>query len=156
MNQQRGKLATMIFVVMTVVLSCIFFTIPSFARAGNSSSLLVNVNEYFFENTRNQKMWTKERSKRLAAISEVQIHIDKLNKGQFDDWRLPTKQELFDLFAIFDLKNNGDVKVRMEGKYWLADSEGQVSVGTWEIGEGCGPERRFYSGGKGYVRAVRP
>ncbi len=127
----------------------------STAKGTGSTPLLEFAGDQYFQNNKNNTMWTNERSKKISDFSKVQQYIDNLNKGQFNDWRLPTKQELFDLFEIFDLKNNGEVKVRVEGRYWLVNEEGITTVGTWEIGDGCGPERNFYSGEKGYIRAVR-
>lgn len=126
------------------------------AKGADRESFLKPVGDEYFENSKNGGMWTKERSKRIKEVSDVQEYLSELNTGQFSDWRLPTKQELYDLFLIFDLKNNGDVRVRVEGKYWLASDLGVLSVGAWEIGDGCGPERRFSVGGKGYIRAIRP
>lgn len=157
MHESNAKRFIFVVVASALIWCLNIFLTPHFAGSANTDSgLLVSVSEEYFQNTRNGAIWTTTRSKRLATTREAQAYLNLLNKGSFDDWRLPSKQELFDLFSIFDLKNNGEVKIRIEGKYWLADGDGQISVGTWEIGEGCGPERRFFSGGKGYVRAIRP
>ena len=100
-------------------------------------------------------IWQFERSKRVKDSADAQDILDSLNAGEHADWRLPTKSELFELFQIFDLKNNGEVKPRLEGKYWLAGEKGSIEAGGWEIGDGCGPTRTFYTGTAGYVRAVR-
>lgn len=110
---------------------------------------------YFLDN-RKQTMWTKTKSKKIASAEEARQYLARINQGEYSDWRLPTKQELYDLFMVFDLKKNGEVRVRVEGKYWLKNGKGETVVGTWEIGDGCGPERAYYSGSEGYVRAVRP
>lgn len=156
MNERKGKSMTSTFVIVPLMWILFICFSPQSACAESSSSLLVSVSDDYFKNTKNGAMWTKARSKRFEQASEAQAYLDMQNSGEFDDWRIPTKQELFDMLSVFDLKNNGEVKVRIEGRYWLADSKGQMSVGTWEIGDGCGPERRFFSGGKGYVRAIRP
>lgn len=145
------------WLMMMILLPAAFFTFSfGLAEAEDRRPQLKSVGEHYFENTRKGDMWTKSRGKIFAASSEVKNYLKSLNEGQFNDWRLPTKQELYDLFMIFDFKNNGDIKVRIEGKYWLVNNADQMSVGAWDIGDGCGPERTFSQEKKGFVRAIRP
>jgi len=109
-----------------------------------------------FVETKSQRMWMSDRSHRFKQPEDVRNYLHELNSGEFSDWRLPDKQELYELFSVFDLKNNGTVKIRLEGYYWLADDDGKLFVGSWEIGDQCEPSRTFYHGSAGYVRAVRP
>lgn len=101
-------------------------------------------------------MWQLERSKRLRTTQEVDTYLAALNRGTYKDWRLPTRQEIFELFGFFDLKENGEVKLRLEGGYWLVNRNGEIEVGAWEIGDQCGPSRTYFTKKAGYVRAVRP
>ncbi|SDO66423.1 Lcl domain-containing protein [Desulforhopalus singaporensis] len=114
------------------------------------------VSEKIFADTKKELMWQTQTSKRLKSPKEVVAYLEKINKGQYSDWRLPTGVELFTLTSIFDMKQNGAVKIRVEGKFWLSDQPGDYHVGSWEIGDGCGPSRSYYEGEAGYVRAVRP
>ena len=109
-----------------------------------------------FQEVGSGRMWQTDRSKKLKTAGEVDAYLKELNTGKYNDWRLPTKQELFELFSIFDLKNNGEVKIRLEGNYWLIDKESEVQVGAWEIGDQCGPSLTYYPKKAGYVKAVRP
>ena len=109
-----------------------------------------------FQDTARQRFWQVNRSKKIKTIEEVSAYLTTLNQGKYDDWRLPTKLELFQLFSDFDLKRNGNLKIRLEGSYWLLDDMGQAHVGAWEIGDQCGPSRTFYKGKAGYLRAIRP
>jgi len=109
-----------------------------------------------FVETDSKRMWVSERSHRFKHSKDVLNYLHELNSGEFSDWRLPDKQELYELFSVFDLKKNGTVKTRLEGYYWLADEDGKPFVGSWEIGDQCGPSRTFYNGSSGYVRAIRP
>lgn len=107
--------------------------------------------------TANKRMWQSNRSKKMESTKDVENYLQSLNQGTYNDWRLPTKQELYDFFTIFDFKKNGAVQIRLEGYYWLDDKKNSsVYVGGWQIGDGCGPSRSFHKGKKGYVRAVRP
>lgn len=152
----NGKTVITWHVILPMIAVLFFCMSPDTAKGKDRGSFLTSVSDEYFENSKNGDMWTKARSKRIKTMSDVQQYLSDLNEGQFNDWRLPTRQELYDLFLIFDLKNNGDVKIRVEGKYWLASDQGKLSVGAWEIGGGCGPERGFFSGGKGHIRAIRP
>ena len=111
---------------------------------------------HHIEDIRKKQMWTKEKSRIFRSADEAQHFLTQLNRGDFGDWRFPTKHELHDLLLIFDMKNNGEVKVPIEGKYWLMGEDGKVSAGAWEFGGGCGPARHFHSGERGRVWAVRP
>ncbi|MFW2364978.1 MAG: DUF1566 domain-containing protein [Desulforhopalus sp.] len=123
-------------------------------KAGASISL---VSKGDILETANNKMWQRDRSKKIESPNDVENYLQSLNQGSYNDWRLPTKQELYDFFTIFDFKKNGSVKIRLEGYYWLADDRNSsVYVGGWQVGDGCGPSRSFHKGKKGYVRAVRP
>jgi hypothetical protein len=120
------------------------------------TAALKNLGDGTFQELGTSRMWQIERSKRIKTPPEVSQYLDTLNKGTYSDWRLPTKEELYKLNTIFDFKKNGAVKFQFEGKYWLVNPKGAVSVGAWEIGDQCGPERTFYAAKKGYVRAIRP
>lgn len=149
----KGLISWLIILFMSVAVFCI---LPGAAKKAVGAPALTLVGDQYFKNNRDGKMWTKERGERLKSSSDVKRYLYEMNKGEFNNWRLPTSEELYDLLVIFDLKGNGDVKVRIEGDYWLVVNGGAMSVGEWEIGGGCGPERHYYSGKKGFVRAVRP
>jgi len=117
---------------------------------------LVPVSDFIFHDKRSDKEWQLSRSARIKDVKDVQHYLQQLNTNGISGWRLPTKQELHTLFSRFDLKENGKVKMRLEGKYWLQDDADAIYVGSWEIGDQCGPTRRFFRGNAGYVRAVRP
>lgn len=101
-------------------------------------------------------IWQMERSRKMRTPAAVQHYLRQLNQGKYRDWRLPTKWELYGLFAKFDLKKNGDIAIALEGSYWLRDEDGSIHPGAWETGDQCGPERIMYPTKSGYVRAVRP
>lgn len=147
----------LIIMYLQAFIAASFFSVSSGpALADSSTSQLALSGNLYFEDSGKGNMWTKTRSKKLRSASDVHHYLSNLNKGEFSDWRLPTKQELHDLHMVFDMKDHGEVKIQVEGKYWLVNDDGQLAVGAWEIGAGCGPERSFYAGEKGYVRAVRP
>lgn len=132
----------------------LFLAMPYSLEAAGPSLKLAE--DGVFQEGRSGRMWLMERSKRLKTQEEVGEYLNTLNQGKFSDWRLPTRQELYDLFCIFDLKESGEVKIRLEGAYWLKGEKEQPEVGAWEIGDDCGPTRKYYQKKVGYVRPVRP
>lgn len=133
-----------------------FLLLPTCMAIASENVALGNNGDGTFQELGTSRMWQIERSKKFKSPVEVSQYLITLNKGAYSDWRLPNKQELYKLNTIFDFKKNGTVKFQFEGKYWLVNPKGAVSVGAWEIGDQCGPERTFYVGKKGYVRAIRP
>lgn len=147
-SQRRSRTGLCIFLFTMVILG----TTPVVGRTVS----LVSISDATFQDNVSDKIWQTERSPKIKSVEDVTRYLEQLNGNGNEGWRLPTKDELYGLFSRFDLKENGEVKVRLEGKYWLRDDAGLMYVGTWEIGDQCEPSRSFYKGTSGYIRAVRP
>ena len=90
-----------------------------------------------FQEQRSGRMWQLEQSRRLSSPEQVEEYLQEMNgSGGYTDWRLPTKQELYELLVFFDLKDNGDVAAPKKGNYWYAGESGEAEVGAWEPGDG--------------------
>ncbi len=126
------------------------------ATALAATPVLTPMGEGLVHDSKSGLVWQMERSRKVRTPAEAEQYLAQLNQGTFHDWRLPTKWELYDLFSVFDLKKNGEVKLKLEGSYWLKEENGAVYPGSWETGDQCGPERAFFKTKSGYVRAVRP
>ncbi len=102
------------------------------------------------------KMWLKKRGGLFSSFQEAEQYAAQLRSGGYDDWRLPTKKELFNLHYIFYWKKNGDCTIKRSGEYW-ALAEGEPTLGHWETYILCAPNYRYVEspGTKGYVRAIR-
>ncbi|MDA3971697.1 MAG: DUF1566 domain-containing protein [Desulfobulbaceae bacterium] len=107
------------------------------------------------QDTDSGQMWQLERSKRFKTYKEAQAFVEQLTLGGYDDWRLPTIYELYDLNYLFDLHQNGTITLDREGNYWSGEKDGDGIIGAWAISDQCGPSREYYTGKAGYVRAVR-
>jgi len=101
------------------------------------------------------KMWQVGTSRTVDSLEEAEKYTGNLRAGGYDDWRLPTVTELLDLYMIFDLHQNGDCVMKVEGTYWSDEPDLQGRVGTWELDDNCDPERQYIPKEKGRVRAVR-
>ena len=141
-------------ILSAYIIALLFIVLACATAASASQSVLKPVSENIFTDTRNGKHWQMEKSKRFKTVSQVNEYLDLLNQGEHSDWRLPTREELAKLFTAFDLKESGDVRIQLEGNYWVADE--QIQAGAWAIGDQCGPSRTFYTKKAGNVRAIRP
>jgi len=102
-------------------------------------------------------MWQIERGGMFSSFQEAKQYAENLQTGGYDDWRLPTKTELFNLYYIFFWENNGDCTMKRTGEYWALE-EGRVILGHWETYLLCAPNHKYVKSHrtKGYVRAIRP
>ncbi len=103
----------------------------------------------------NGLMWQVERTKMLSSDQEALAYVDSLNLGNHSDWRLPTKDELYDLCYIFEMKLAGDCPIKLKGSYW--STNGGTKAGEWHAYPLCGgSELQYIKSKSGRVRAVRP
>jgi len=140
---------------LSTLLLCLLTVLPITVSAALQNGAKT-VGNNVIQEPGSERMWTMDRSKKLRSPTQVAEYLSQLNKGEFNDWRLPTKWELYDLLQLFALKKIPPVKAKLEMSYWLTGENGKMRVGSWDAGDGCGIERKFYPGKKGYVRAVRP
>jgi hypothetical protein len=102
--------------------------------------------------------WQLERSSYFNNWDEASAYVATLELGGHSDWRLPTSEELLDLYFVFDFGNAGknDKLKKIEGFYWVAEKNGTGYLGSWQDTESCEITRQFNPGTRGgYVMAVR-
>ena len=142
----------------TVCLLALFLSgcATSSGKDGSSAGArMIPLGNGICQDTRTGKMWQVEPSRTLKSLEAAQNYVASLKTGNYDDWRLPTVTELFDLYMIFDLHQNGNCAMQVEGTYWSDEPDLEGRVGTWELDDNCDPERRYIPKTKGRVRAVR-
>lgn len=107
---------------------------------------------------RSGKIWHTVRSGPFTTPQEAEQHVRDLKHGGFDDWRLPTENELHTLHYAFYWKQNGNCEMNINGDYWYTSEFGVTAPGHGETFELCSPEVKFVESSKsrGYVRAIRP
>lgn len=101
------------------------------------------------------KMWQVGRSKSLTSLESAIEYTSALKDGGYDDWRLPSVTELYELYLIFDLHENGTCELDAEGTYWSDEPDLEGRVGSWELDDNCDAERRYIPKQRGRVRAIR-
>ena len=104
------------------------------------------------------KMWQLSKEGPFVSSEKAERYAAGLNLGGYDDWRLPTKSELFDLFYMHYWQNDGNCVMNYKGEFWAVSRDHESSLGHWEDDLLCGPEFKFVDSIKdhGFVRAVRP
>nr|MDA3785279.1 DUF1566 domain-containing protein [Deltaproteobacteria bacterium] len=67
---------------------------------------------------RNGLMWQVERTEVFDSPQQVLDYVHNLKLGAYDDWRLPTREELYGLCFLFELQQQGDCPLNLHGSYW--------------------------------------
>lgn len=139
------------------IMSCLllFFAFSMTGCVGKNARYAIP-DQGILQDTVTGQMWQVEKSKRFKSYKDAQAFIAQLNLGGYNDWRLPTIYELYDLNYLFDLHKNGKIELNREGNYWSGEKDGDGMIGAWAISDQCDPSRQYEPGKAGYVRAVRP
>lgn len=104
----------------------------------------------------NGLMWQVESTGTISGGQEALDYARNLTLGNHGDWRLPSKEELYELCQIFEMKHAGDCPIKLKGSYWWS-ANGELHAGEWEAYPLCGgSELKYLKSKSGRVRAVRP
>ena len=139
-----------------IILAAISLGLSGCASTGKNSLRIESLESGICQDTMTGTMWQKERSQTLSTIEDARLYAGKSRLGGYNDWRLPTVFELYDLHFINDLKVASNCTMKLEGNFWTDEQDGEGLVGAWEIGDQCDPERQYFKSAKGFVRLVRP
>lgn len=151
-----GRGATMKKSLMNCLLLAVLVSLAGCAGMSGSNVRYAIPTEGILQEKMSGQMWQLERSERFASFQEAEAYVEELTLGGYNDWRLPTIYELYDLNYLFDLHKNGKIALNREGNYWSGEKDGDGMIGAWAISDQCDPERQYEPGKAGYVRAVRP
>jgi len=102
-------------------------------------------------------MWQIVRSKQVVTSGpDAQAYAAQLQLAGYDDWRLPTSRELWELYFANDYSMCGELakKVKLDRSYWTKDGD-KILAGYLEDSDDPGINRVFLDSNKGFVRAVR-
>lgn len=135
-----------------LLLLVIFLTITPISFAKAQKELLTELSDNTILVINSGLIWQQERTDKIRNFMAMKNYV---TNAEIEGWRLPTKQELYELIEIFDLHQNGTINMNLDGSYWLIDDNGKPVTGAWEIGDQCGPSRSYYPHKRGHIRLVR-
>lgn len=125
-------------------------------NANARSVQLVDVGNGIYKDTKTGLMWEVKKSHRFSSMEEVDNYLKGLKLGGFNDWRLPTKHERWELLHVFLLDRNGKCKLkRLNSPYWTTKTEKGTLPIRLEIDCYCRDDEIISYASSGYVRAVR-
>ena len=139
------------FVVVFLV-----FLLSGCAGQNNASRVMLN-NDGTMTDTLRNLMWQQGRSeKQFADPAGAEAYVQNLQLAGFSDWRLPTSQELWELYFANDYPMAGRLagEIKMDGSYWTRDGD-KLRAGSLEDADDPGINRYYLDRKKGFVRAVR-
>jgi len=104
------------------------------------------------------KMWQIDKGGKFTSLNEAESYATSLQLGGFNDWRVPTKDEYFQLHYLFSEGKNNDCAMNSNGDFWAISEGEEPTLGHWETYHLCGAEFKYVESLEttGYVRAVRP
>lgn len=142
---------------LVLVLLAVLLSLHGCAGKSFKQARLQNLGNGICQDTVSGRMWQIEKSKMTTNLQDAEQYTRNLKLGGYNDWRLPTTNELFDLTYLFDLFQNGDCTLDREGNFWSREKDGEGKIGAWGItADQCDPARQYLPGVRGHVRAVRP
>jgi len=161
-HKRTGRRTLQLLSIMLVILLSQLISGCS-THSGQSTNMvtaadgrLVDMGNGVCQDTKTGKMWQIGSSKTIKSLADAESYAANLAEGGYHDWRLPMVTELYDLYMIFDLHENGNCNLQAEGTYWSGEADLEDRVGTWELDDNCDPERQYIPKKKGQVRAIRP
>ena len=106
-------------------------------------ALLVPMADEICQETLTDKMWQIDKEGPFSSLEEATRYATGLRLGNFDDWRLPTKSEMFELFYMHYWKKDGTCVMNHRGEFWSLSKDQKPVLGHWEDDLLCGPELNF-------------
>lgn len=146
----------LILILLLLISGCSTHSDQSSNGTVTSDSRLIDMGNGVCQDTKTGQMWQVGRSHTIKSLAEAKKYAENMKEGGYQDWRLPMISELYELYMIFDLHENGNCNLQAEGTYWSGEADLEDRVGTWELDDNCDPERQYIPKKKGHVRAIRP
>lgn len=138
-----------------IIISLLFIPLGC-ASVSSKAPRYVNLQDNVCQDNVTGVMWQKIKSEKISGIEQARGYANSQKLGGFNDWRLPTVFELYDLYYLHDLHVKSDCEMDLKGNFWSDEKDGEGIVGSWKIGDQCDPEREYSTATKGFVRLVRP
>lgn len=154
MNREMVLISSCLFLVLFI--GCRVTSQKSPLGPGNPPRLASYAPEICLDTTTGLMWRIAEIDKDFGSWRQASRHVADLQAGGFNDWRLPTHEELYILWRILDRKDYGDCRLELKGAYWTGNTERAARVGFWDSEPLCGgPSYFFVKKTEGSVIAVR-
>ncbi len=122
----------------------------------NRQPRLIDYGHSICLDTVNGLMWQAAKSETFTTWQQAKQFAEQLDAAGFDDWRLPTYDELYILRRTLDRKKHGNCPMKLKGSFWTGNTEKEARVGFWDSEPLCGgPSYFFIKQAAGSVIAVR-
>ncbi len=155
-RDRRQRLSLLLLIMLALSLSsCANYSDDSANIALFDGTRLAAIKDNICQDLKTKKMWMIDKSKRIESLVDAKEYTSSLKTGGYNDWRLPTVAELYELYILFDLHQNGTCQIEVDGTYWSDEPDNEGRVGAWELDDNCDAERQYIPKKKGYVRAIR-
>ncbi|WP_028580182.1 Lcl domain-containing protein [Desulfogranum japonicum] len=142
-------------------ITCLFVSFLTISLTGCAEKKLLlqpTENGSICLNVNSGKMWQTDKGGPFSSLQEAQLYAEALQLGGYDDWRLPSTEEMFQLFHLSFWQQNTQCNLNQNGEFWSISKDGKAQIGHWETYILCDPEFTYVKTvkPKGYVRAIRP
>lgn len=136
---------------------CTLFIVSS-GCASRQNSIIQLKDQGICQESKSGRMWQLDKGKKFTSLDEAERYAAGLQLGGYNDWRVPTRDEYYQLHNIFLYGKDNDCAMNFNGDFWSASEGKEPPLGHWEAYFLCGTELRYVEshGTEGYVRAVRP
>lgn len=106
--------------------------------------------------TKNRVMWQKEGSQERLNYAQAEEFVNELNKEQYPDWRIPTREELESILDLtkHDPAINPMFKCESAG-YWSSTPSANYTGGAWIVYFNDGLVDYYDRGNFDFVRPCR-
>ena len=144
------------FIVFVLMISCCQSCVLGSSSNGElrARAKLVDLGNGICQQS-NGLMWQAGKSEIFSQGQDARDYAKSLDLGNYNDWRLPTKEELYELCYIFEMKMVGNCPMKLKGSYWSRNCK--LQAGAWEAYPLCGgSDFHYLTSRTGRVRAVRP
>lgn len=156
------KMLRHILKILVLVLSIFFVqacapaTSTSPEKSSSQGTRLEDRGEYLCQQFPSGLMLYHKKSKIFSSWEEADQYAKSLEVGGFSDWRLPTKNECYQLVMLLEIKKHESCGLKkLKGHYWIQDQADKA--GQWEDVMLCGGNEFYWvDSERGRAWAVRP
>lgn len=128
----------------------------NYSADSSEQARLMVVGDSVCLDTNNGLMWQTVASQPFTSWEQARQYAEQLDVAGFNDWRLPTYDEMYILYRTVDQKRHGNCPMKLKGSFWSGNTTKEVRAGFWDSEPLCaGPTYFFVKQSSGSVIPVR-